>query len=39
MTEMASVGTPANTLPDSFEIELQDEAMSSLQNHSLGDSR
>jgi hypothetical protein len=39
MTEKTSVGTPAAALLDSFEIEVQDESMSSLQSHSLGDSR
>jgi hypothetical protein len=39
MTEKTSVGTPAAALLDSLEIEVQDESMSSLQSHSLGDSR
>jgi hypothetical protein len=39
MTGKTSVGTPADTLLDSLEIELQDESMSSLQSHSLGYSR
>jgi hypothetical protein len=33
------VGTPADTPPNSLEIKLQDESMSSLQSHSLGVSR